>query len=92
MGRWVIQLQKDDYFHAVFLQKGIHVAVTVLGPDNKIVARVNSLNGDWGPEPIFFVAPQDGAYNLVGVTPGDAAAKGSIEFSVSDLRPATEKR
>src|SRR5208283_2486391 len=32
MQHWQLHLQKDDYLHAVFLQKGIHVAITVLGP------------------------------------------------------------
>jgi CHAT domain-containing protein/tetratricopeptide (TPR) repeat protein len=87
---WEIHLQKDDYLHAVFLQKGIHVALHVLGPGNKDLLKVDSPNGDWGPAPIFFVAAQEGTFSIVASALGDATQKGGLEFSMSKVRPATE--
>ncbi len=59
-----IDCMAGDYFHAVVEQKGIDVAVTILGPNGQKVLEIDSPNGSEGPEPIFLLVEAGGLYRI----------------------------
>ena len=47
-----IHVEAGQFVHVVVMQKGIDVAVTLRDPASKEVAKSDSLNGAYGPEPV----------------------------------------
>ncbi len=86
-----ILLAARQYLYAVVEQRGIDVAVTLVGPDGKPLVEVDSPNGAEGPEPIYWIAETSGVY-AVSVRVSDKEAKaGRYEVRIVDLRTATEQ-
>ncbi|MES1243460.1 MAG: CHAT domain-containing protein [Acidobacteriota bacterium] len=85
------ELKAGEYAHAVADQRGIDVAARLIGPDGKLVIRVDSPNGAYGPEPVHEIAEQGGLYRLEVVCEDPNAAPGRYEMRLEALRPATER-
>lgn len=69
-------------------QKGIDVEVSLSAADGRRLARVDSPNGAWGPEPLPFVAEAAGEYRLEIRSPA-GATPGRVQVRLAPLRPAT---
>lgn len=73
-------------------QKGVDVEVALLGPRAEKLARMDSPNADWGPEPLVAIAETSGEYKVrvTSSAPGDAPP-GRFAIDLVAQRPATEE-
>jgi CHAT domain-containing protein/tetratricopeptide (TPR) repeat protein len=85
-----LPLQAGQYAYVVAEQKGVDVAVRLIGPDGLRIVRVDSPNGTQGPEPVHEVAEVAGTYRIEVVCEDPAAAKGSYEIRLQELRQASD--
>ncbi|MBX7222898.1 MAG: CHAT domain-containing protein [Blastocatellia bacterium] len=86
-----IPLKANDYVKVVVEQKGIDVAVRLVGPDGKVTQEVDSPNGTQGPEPLASIVEQAGTYTLEIESPEPTAPSGTYELKPGQIRPATEQ-
>lgn len=83
-----ITLTTGQYLHIVVGQRGIDVVVTLLGPNGKQLAEVDSPNGTQGPEPLSEIAETSGAYRLEVRSLDSTAASGYYKVKIEALRHA----
>src|SRR5688500_14633082 len=57
-------LNPGQFVRAVFDQRGVDIVLTLAGPDGAELLRVDSPNGEWGPEPLFFEVGAGGHYTI----------------------------
>ncbi len=86
---FTINLSAGEFLYVAVEQKGIDVALTLLGPDGKAITKVDSSNGSWGPEPVVEVAKHPGEYRLEVRSGNPRVAPGKYEIKIHTLRPAT---
>jgi hypothetical protein len=86
-----IRLPVDYFLQVAVEQRGIDVVVTLLRPDGKKLAEVDSPNGIQGREPLFIIAETTGNYRLEVRSPAKNAAAGRYEIGVAELRLATAR-
>ncbi|HWS53192.1 MAG TPA: CHAT domain-containing protein [Pyrinomonadaceae bacterium] len=85
-----LRLNSGQFIRAVFDQRGADVVLSLRGPRDEELLRIDSPVGEWGPEPLFFEVEEAGFYTI-GVRPRrDAAGPGRYEFRVT-ARRATEQ-
>src|SRR5262249_57143374 len=85
-----VALQLGDFLSAVVEQRGIDVVVTVIDPDGKKIAEVDSPNGTQGPEVVKLTAKAAGAYRLE-IRPLEAKAeRGRYAVKIDELLTAEE--
>jgi CHAT domain-containing protein/Tfp pilus assembly protein PilF len=89
--RYTIRLEAGQFLKATVEQKGVDVAVALLGPDGKPVLEVDSPNGANGPEPVIAVGESGGVYMLEVKTLDPSDKGGNYEARVDEVRTATEK-
>jgi CHAT domain-containing protein/tetratricopeptide (TPR) repeat protein len=85
-----IGLVEDDYLMVIVEQRGIDVAVRVLGPDGKQISEIDSEIRKQGEERVSQVAEVAGSYRLSVQSAQRAAPAGRYEIMVAELRKATE--
>jgi CHAT domain-containing protein/tetratricopeptide (TPR) repeat protein len=81
-------LASGQYADLSVEQLGVDVAVRLLDPAGRELARVDGTGGDRGPEPVPVIGEPPGIYRLevTGSSPG-----GRYEIRVAALRPATAR-
>jgi erythromycin esterase len=85
-----VMLETGQFLSAVVEQRGIDVVVTIIGPDGKKIADVDSPNGTEGPEVVEVTAKVAGAYRLE-IRPLEAkAARGRYAVKINELLTADE--
>ncbi len=84
-----LTLGAQQFLNLVVEQRGIDVVVSLLGPDQQQLLKVDSPNGTQGTEPLSFVAATTGNYQIVVQAPDANAKPGAYEITVQALRPAT---
>jgi CHAT domain-containing protein len=62
--RFSIGLSKGQYLQGVVEQDGIDVVVRLLSPEHKLLLEVDGPNDNRGPEPVYWIANEDGSYFL----------------------------
>jgi CHAT domain-containing protein/Tfp pilus assembly protein PilF len=65
-----IEAQAGQFLHAIVDQLGIDVALTLYGPDGKLIASMDSPNGEHGLEQISTIAESNGTFRL-NIASGD---------------------
>ncbi len=83
-----IRVEAGQFVHVVALQKGIDFAVILRDPSGREIAKTDSLNGSYGPEPVSAIVAVSGDFRLE-IVASDAPA-GRYEVQVTDLRAPTE--
>ncbi|MBO0799221.1 MAG: tetratricopeptide repeat protein, partial [Blastocatellia bacterium] len=87
---YLIALDAGQYMKVNVEQRGIDVALQLLGPDGKQIVRINSEIGEKGEETVEYVAKEPGIHKL-NVLPGrNNAAAGRYQIKLLELRRATE--
>ena len=81
-----IALSPGEYVHVKLEQQGVDAVASLLDPDGGTLLAIDSLNGDRGPEHLFFVADQGGSYLVEARAFGDGRGRFLLE---SESRPAT---
>ena len=85
-----VTLDTGQFLRAVFDQRGIDIAVTAFGPDQKKIVEVDSPNGAEGPEVLELVASTPGTYRI-DVGAFDKNAKPArYEARIDELMSAEE--
>jgi CHAT domain-containing protein len=85
-----LSLPAGQFLYASVEQKGIDVEVTLLGPGGEKISRVDSNNGNWGPEPVVAIAETTGEYRLQVRSGDPGVPAGRIEVRIIELRPARD--
>jgi CHAT domain-containing protein len=84
-----VDIPANQFVYVVTEQKGIDVAVTLVGPDATILREVDSPNGSKGPEPMWYVTTAAGKYQIEVRSLEADAKPGRYEIRVVEIRPAT---
>jgi erythromycin esterase len=85
-----VLLKAGQFLHLVVDQRGIDVVVSLLGPDGKRIAEVDTPNGDNGPEIVRVVAAATGDYRLE-IRPLEKTAKGGrYQVKIEELLTADQ--
>nr|HNH84900.1 PPC domain-containing protein [Acidobacteriota bacterium] len=82
---YTFRLKANDLMRLVIHQGGIDVVLHWLGPDGRILDKVDSPTGNQGPETLITFADQDGIYHLDVVSPNQTATAGSYELKVEEF-------
>lgn len=92
--RYEFNLRKDEFFQVIVTQKGIDVALKLLDTESKVLARMDSPNGNEETEILSFVAPQSGKYFLEVTSFDDEQEKGnySIKRGLSRMALPRDRR
>jgi CHAT domain-containing protein len=85
-----ITLAEGDFLNVAVEQRGINVAVKVLGPDGKQISEIDSEIRKHGEERASQVAEVAGSYRLSVQSAQREASAGRYEIRVVELRAATE--
>lgn len=83
-----LPIPAGQFLHVRVVQRGIDVILTLVGPDGKTLAQVDSPNGTKGDEPIWYVTESPGNYRIEIGSLEAAASPGIYEIVVVELRPA----
>jgi len=89
---FTVALAQGDFVEVKIEQKGVDVEIALLGPKGEKLARMDSPNADWGPEPLVAIAEVAGDYKVrvTSSAPGDAPP-GKFAIALAAQRPATEE-
>lgn len=63
--KFSVVLAEGEFVRAVVVQRGMDVAVRIVGPDKQKVAEMDSPNGMYGPESASVIAQSPGEYLIV---------------------------
>lgn len=86
---YLIDLRADEYIHLKAEQLGVDVELRLLDPAGELLLRIDSPNGERGPEDLFYVALHPGRY-LVELSAFSGRA-GRYRLSLATRRPATRR-
>lgn len=84
-----ITMSAGQYLRVVVEQRGIDLAVALVGPGQKRLLEMDSPNGNYGPEPVSAVAEEAGRYTIEVRSPDKKAVSGLFEVRVEALREPT---
>jgi tetratricopeptide (TPR) repeat protein len=84
-----IPMTSGQFLYVIVDQRGIDVAVTLVGPDGKPLAKADSPNSNHGPEPLVSIAEVSGDYRIEVSAPSKNAPIGRYEISIVALRETT---
>lgn len=82
---YYITLLAGQFLRAVVDQRGIDVIVTVLDPDGKKLAEIDSPNGTEGPEPVAIEARSSGSYRLEIKPAEKDVAPGRYQVKIEEI-------
>jgi hypothetical protein len=83
-----VALKAGEFVHIVAQQRGIDVVVSLFSPKSELLVSVDSLNGRFGAEPLFWVATEDGDYGVKVASLNAHAKAGAYTIRIEDLRAA----
>ncbi|MFN7945753.1 MAG: CHAT domain-containing tetratricopeptide repeat protein [Blastocatellia bacterium] len=83
---YLITLEAKQYLDLVVDQRGIDVEVELTGPDGAVIDKVDSPNGDRGPEPLKVVTAQPGVYRLTIRALEKDAKPGRYQAKINEVR------
>src|SRR2546423_1482933 len=86
---YTFTLRRGEFLRAVATSHGVDVLATLYGPGGKELLTVNLLNYP-GPEPVSYVAEQEGTYLLEVYSRAREAMSGRYELA-SELRASATK-
>lgn len=85
-----IRVEAGQFLHVVVDQRGVDVVLALLGPDEKQIAWMDSMNGLWGLEQLSTIAESNATYTLKIASRYKNALPGLYQISISLFRPATD--
>ena len=91
MHAYQVTLGVNQFLRVVVDQRGIDVAVGVIGPDSKQIVEVDSPNWRQGPEPVSVVSDAAGGYRLEVRSLEKGVPAGRYEIKIEEIRSATRQ-
>ncbi len=85
-----MQAEAGQFLHVVVEQLGIHVVLTLSGPDRKLIVSTENPNGTTGLQKISTIARSNGIYILDLASGDENAPPGHYRVSMDQLRVPTE--
>ncbi|HEY7546700.1 MAG TPA: CHAT domain-containing protein, partial [Blastocatellia bacterium] len=86
---YTVSLASGQYLRVAVEQRGIDVAVALIGPDGTKLNEIDSPNGLNGPELLSVIADKAGLYRLDISSLDKKAPRGLYEVKIEELRQAT---
>lgn len=86
-----LRLNAGEYVELTVDQRGINVALKIIGPKDETVMEVDSSTGLKGNESISAIARVSGNYRLEVYSPNKNTVAGRYEVKLVDIRKMTEK-
>lgn len=86
---YLIACAPRQFLHAIVVQKGVDVVVTLTAPGGRRVLKVDSPNGTEGTEPVFYVTEATGDYFLEVCTLDPNTARGVYTVTLEEVRTTT---
>jgi len=83
-----VPMKAGDYLELVAQQQGLDLVATLYGPAGSQLLRVDSPNGEQGPERVFAVAPTSGVYRLELRSQSPPGSSGSYRLQIEPIHPA----
>jgi CHAT domain-containing protein/Tfp pilus assembly protein PilF len=84
-----IHLVSGQFLYLIVNQKGLDVAVALVGPGGQPLLKVDSPNSNHGLEPLVMIAEATGEYLIKVSAPNKSASAGRYEIKVVATREAT---
>jgi CHAT domain-containing protein len=84
-----VRIGEGQFVRVVVDQRGIDVAVTLLGPDGREIMAIDSPNGAAGTEILSLVAARSGDHRLEIRSPDPKVSAGRYEVVLEEQRTAT---
>ena len=88
---FAVELARGEFLRATVEQHGIDLVLALLDGEGRQVVRVDTLNGDHGPERLPWIAERSGTHHLLVCAPAAATARGSYAASSLERRPPGEE-
>jgi CHAT domain-containing protein/Tfp pilus assembly protein PilF len=85
-----IRAESGQFMHAVVVQLGIDVALTLFAPDGKPIGSMDSPNGTVGLEQISTIAEAPGVYRLDVVSGDKNAPVGRYRVTIEPIRSPSD--
>jgi CHAT domain-containing protein/Tfp pilus assembly protein PilF len=85
---YLLDLRAGEYVHLRADQNGVDIELRMLGPTGRLLVRVDSPNGDHGPEDLYFLAATAGRHRAEVALRGGPAG-GRYRIALLARRPAT---
>jgi CHAT domain-containing protein len=87
-----ISLHAGDFVHAIALQEGVDVALTLSSPEDRKILTVDSPNGAQFAESLFAVIGESGLYRLkVKAERNSLGSRGRYRLRLEKPRPASRR-
>jgi CHAT domain-containing protein/tetratricopeptide (TPR) repeat protein len=81
-----VALLAGQFLSLIVDQQGIDVAVTLFTPEGKKVTAVDSLNSEYGPEPLVAIAETSGVYGIIVAAGNKESPPGEYDIRFAELR------
>ncbi len=85
-----VALATGQFLDLVVEQQGIDLAVTLIAPDGSKIGEVDGPNGNFGPEPICWIAGEPGDYRVEVAGGAPRAPEGRYRIEIRQRRAATD--
>ncbi|HVG18131.1 MAG TPA: CHAT domain-containing tetratricopeptide repeat protein, partial [Blastocatellia bacterium] len=85
-----VRLGAGQFLRVIVDQRGVDLVAALFAPDGKPVVEMDSPNGAHGPEPVLFVADNEGDYLIEVRSLTKETPAGRYEIRVEELRAAIE--
>jgi CHAT domain-containing protein len=86
-----IYVGSGQFLHAVVEQLGLDVALTLYAPDGKLIASMDSPNGNHGLEQLSTIAETPGIYRLDITAPDKTVPSGRYRVAVDPIHEPDDK-
>lgn len=86
-----ITLTAGQFLHVAVSQMGVDIIVTALGPDNRVIAEIDSPNGTRGLEQLLVVPEADGVYRVKISSSNQSPLPGRYQTLVKKFPAATAR-
>lgn len=84
-----LDLGAGEFVHLVVDQQGVDLAIELRDPRERLLIRVDSPNGENGPEELVAIAGDPGAYRFEIAAPEGSPGAGRYRFRIAARRVAT---
>lgn len=81
-----VSLLSGQFLHVIVEQEGMDITASLFDPQGTRLTRVDSLNGEYGPEPIVAIAATSGTYKVNVASGNKASPPGLYKIKVVELR------
>ncbi len=83
---FMVDVKRGKFAHLTVAQKGVAVVAILKGPDGKALVTADNRTGPFGPEPLSWIAPESGVYQIQIGKSSKSGETGHYHIELTDLR------